>query len=85
MILWGPSQGNKNTNFFFFCGALYNFVIRHSAEYCMINAASFVCFSHFFFSSVYLIIARYLFYLGSKLYTDQKKANIKFLTLKFLK
>lgn len=82
VIPWGPSQGN-NFFFFFFGGALYNFVIRHSAEYCMINEAFFVCFSHFF-SSLYLIIARYLFYLWSKLYPDQKKASIKFLTLSSL-
>lgn len=53
VILWGLSQGNKITSFFFFFGALYNFVKRHSAEYCMINAASCLIFPLFFLFCVF--------------------------------
>lgn len=66
----------------FFHGALHNFVKRHSAEYCMINASFFVCFSHYFFFSFTVFNNSKIFVLfGVKTLYWQKKAGIKFLAL----
>lgn len=57
------------------------FVKSHSAEYCMINAAFFVCFSHLFFSFSVFNNSKVFDLFGVKTLYWQKKASIKFLTL----